>query len=154
MGFSLWLLLLLLSMGSRAHGLSLFVVPWLWGIGSIVVAYGLSCFVACGIFPEQGSNLCLLDWQVDSLPLSHQGSPAEWSYLMFCLVLCMSADSINTAFFFLTDEETEVQRCRTEKRVWRLTYLIPLSGAKALGNPGALLEYEEALQLSGATQVV
>ena len=30
---------------------------------------------ACGIFPDQGSNLCLLPWQVDSLPLSHQGSP-------------------------------------------------------------------------------
>ena len=29
--------------------------------------------MACGIFPDQGLNLCLL--QVDSLPLSHQGSP-------------------------------------------------------------------------------
>ena len=29
------------------------------------------------IFPTQGSNLCLLHWQVDSLPLSHQGSPPE-----------------------------------------------------------------------------
>ena len=28
-----------------------------------------------GIFPTQGSNLGLLHWQVDSLPLSHQGSP-------------------------------------------------------------------------------
>ena len=28
------------------------------------------------IFPDQGSNLCLLHWQVDSLPLSPQGSPA------------------------------------------------------------------------------
>ena len=27
-----------------------------------------------GIFPTQGSNLCLLHWQVDSLPLSHQVS--------------------------------------------------------------------------------
>ena len=39
--------------------------------------------VAChfflqGIFPDQGSKLhllCLLHWQVDSLPLSHPGSP-------------------------------------------------------------------------------
>ena len=29
---------------------------------------------ARGIFPDQGSNSCLLHWQVDSLPLSHQGS--------------------------------------------------------------------------------
>ena len=28
-----------------------------------------------GIFPTQGSNLHLLHWQVDSLPLSPQGSP-------------------------------------------------------------------------------
>ena len=25
--------------------------------------------------PDQGLNLCLLPWQADSLPLSHQGSP-------------------------------------------------------------------------------
>ena len=27
----------------------------------------LSCSLACGIFPDQGSNPCLLCWQVDSL---------------------------------------------------------------------------------------
>ena len=32
------------------------------------------------IFPTQGLNLCLLHWQADSLPLSHQGSPD----LTFC----------------------------------------------------------------------
>ena len=31
-------------------------------------------FTGCGIFPDQGSILCLLHWQADSLPLSHQGS--------------------------------------------------------------------------------
>ena len=30
--------------------------------------------VASGIFPDQGLNPCLLNWQADSLPLSHQGS--------------------------------------------------------------------------------
>ena len=38
------------------------------------VAPGLSCCAACGIVPDQGSNPCLLHLQVDSLPLSHQGS--------------------------------------------------------------------------------
>ena len=28
-----------------------------------------------GIFPTQGWNLCFLNWEADSLPLSHQGSP-------------------------------------------------------------------------------
>ena len=30
---------------------------------------------ACGVFPEQGSNLGLLHWPAGSLPLSHPGSP-------------------------------------------------------------------------------
>ena len=32
-------------------------------------------FLLQGIFPTQGLNPCLLHWQADSLPLSHQGSP-------------------------------------------------------------------------------
>ena len=43
--------------------------------GSVVVAHGLSCSAACGIFPDQGSNPCPLHWQADSQPLCHQGSP-------------------------------------------------------------------------------
>ena len=41
----------------------------LWA--SVVVARGLTCSAACGIFLDQGSNLCPLHWQADSL--SHQG---------------------------------------------------------------------------------
>ena len=47
----------------------------LQSIGWEVVALGLSCPTACGIFPDQGSNTCPLTWQADSLPLDHQGSP-------------------------------------------------------------------------------
>ena len=55
----------------------------LWGErASIVVAHGLSCSLVCGIFPDQGSNLCLLHWQAVSLPLSHQGSPSYWVLMM------------------------------------------------------------------------
>ena len=42
---------------------------------SVVVAHRLSCFAACGIFPDQGSNPCPLHWKADSLPPHHQGSP-------------------------------------------------------------------------------
>ena len=46
----------------------------LWGtgssvvgaIGSVVVAFRLRCPIACGIFLDQGSNLCDLQWQADS----------------------------------------------------------------------------------------
>ena len=43
--------------------------------GSVIVAHGPSRSVACGIFPDQGSNPCSLHWQADSQPLRHQGSP-------------------------------------------------------------------------------
>ena len=60
-GFSpRWLLLL------RAQALG----TW----ASVVVEHRLSCPVQCGIFPDQGLNLCPLDWQADSYPLHHQGS--------------------------------------------------------------------------------
>ena len=66
------------------HGLqgalaSVVVASRLQNTGSIVVAKGLSCSMACGIFPDQGLNLCLPYWQADSLPLNHQGSPISWS---------------------------------------------------------------------------
>ena len=47
--------------------------------GSVVVAHGPSRSAACGIFPDQGSNLCPLHWQADSQPLRHQGSPGGLS---------------------------------------------------------------------------
>ena len=65
---------LVVKLGSGVRGLSS-VAPGLWSTGSIVVAHELSCSVACGIFLDQGSNLCLLHWQEDSLPLNRQGSP-------------------------------------------------------------------------------
>ena len=63
-GLSLSRPLLLRSTGSRHSG-------------SVVVAHGPSCYVACEIFPDQGLNPCPLHWQADSQPLRHQGSPKE-----------------------------------------------------------------------------
>ena len=40
------------------------------------MVHGLSCSKVCEIFPDQGSFQCLLHWQVDSLLLSHPGSPS------------------------------------------------------------------------------
>ena len=76
-----WLLLHgLLALGCAGfsncrHVGSLAVVPRLRSTVSVVVAQGLSCSAACGIFQDQGFNPCLLHWQADSLPLSHEGSP-------------------------------------------------------------------------------
>ena len=70
----------------RCAGLSLSRPLLLWSTGSrcagsVVVAHRPSCSAACGIFPDQGSNLCPLHWQADSQPLCHQRSPESilWS---------------------------------------------------------------------------
>ena len=44
---------------------------------AVVVVHRLSCPKTCVIILEQGSNLCLLHWQADSLPLSQQGTPSQ-----------------------------------------------------------------------------
>ena len=46
-------------------------------VGLVVAIQELSYSAACGIFPDQGSNLCLPHWQADSLPLRHVGSPGK-----------------------------------------------------------------------------
>ena len=73
-GFSLQWLLLLQNTGSRHTG-SVVVVCRLQSAGSVVVAHGLSCSAACGIFPDQGLNPSPLHWQADSYPLCHQRNP-------------------------------------------------------------------------------
>ena len=73
-GLSLSRPLLLRSTGSRRAG-------------SVVVAHGLSCSTACGIFPDQGSNPCPLHWQADSQPLRHQGNPSAHLLCVFTQVL-------------------------------------------------------------------
>ena len=75
----------------------------LWQEGSVVSRLGLSCPAACGIFPDQGSNVCPLLWQADSQPLDLQGSPGPLSfqhflsyfyvYLFFPLYKCYSQRS-------------------------------------------------------------
>ena len=51
----------------------------LWSVARLLCPgknSGVGChFLLQGIFPTQGSNQHLMHWQVDSLPLSLQGSP-------------------------------------------------------------------------------
>ena len=58
-------------------------------VGSVVVAPRLSCSEAYGIFPDQGSNPCPWRWQVDSLPLSHKGSPPCVSVNCASYIVCL-----------------------------------------------------------------
>ena len=57
------------------HTGSVVVAPRLSTTGSVVVAHGLSCSAVYGVFLDQVSNPCFLQWQADSSPLRHQGSP-------------------------------------------------------------------------------
>ena len=77
-GFLIALHLLLWNTGPRVRGLQ-----ELQHVGSVVM-HGVSFSTACGIFPDQGLNPCLLHWQVNSLPVSHQGNPC---FLMAFLLL-------------------------------------------------------------------
>ena len=75
--FLFYLSLAMLGLGAVQAFLSLQragATHWLWQVGSEVAVHGLS-FSAYGIFPYQGSNLCLLHWQADSLPTELQGKP-------------------------------------------------------------------------------
>ena len=97
-GFLLWWLLLLLSTGSRVCRLqqlwqmgSVVAAARLWSIGSIIVVPRLSCSEACGTLLDQGYDSCLLQWQANSPPLSHQGSPClssiKWKKIMMLKIL-------------------------------------------------------------------
>ena len=77
---------------------------YLWCPSSIAVMHGLSCSVACGLFLDRGSNPCLLHWQADSLPLSHQGSPeihCLLNYFSFQRRWCSSLAAFKIFFFSL-----------------------------------------------------
>ena len=85
------------SGSSFLHGFSLVAVPGLLTavalgsrvcVGSTLVTHGFSCSAARGIFLDQGSNSCLLHWQADSLPLSHQRSDQIRSVAQSCPTLC------------------------------------------------------------------
>ena len=55
------------------------------------MAHGLSCLVACRIFPDQGSNPGPLHWQADSLPLDHQGSLVIY-FICSSVVVCVCGE--------------------------------------------------------------
>ena len=90
-GLSLSRPLLLQSTGSRRAG-------------SVVVAHGLSCSAACGIFPDHGSNPCPLHWRAASQPLRHQESPRKHIFetqLHLTCVVCVRVCVCMRVWFFL-----------------------------------------------------
>ena len=71
---------------------------------SVVVAHGPSCSVACGIFPDRGSNACPLHWQADSQSLRHQGSPGVRAFIRERKALTLTENQV-----ILTENHCEFQ---------------------------------------------
>ena len=92
------------------------MTPRPYSTGSIIVAYGLSYSKACGIFPAQGSNLCLLYGYADSLPLSHQGNPENSFYFSgSCRVVCIWFEDLHL------DQVSRMPWCCWDKNwLWKL----------------------------------
>ena len=72
-------------------------LPFLGFKAQAQTKHGLSC-LACGILLDEELNLCLLHWQTDFLPLSHQGSPdflflffffLNWDLFLDALIFCI-----------------------------------------------------------------
>ena len=60
--------------------------PGFQRVGSVVVVHGLRCFAHVGSsWTREGS--CLPHWQVNSLPLSHQGSPHLYIFAYMSVAL-------------------------------------------------------------------
>ena len=70
LGFLIAVASLVTEHDSRVPGLRELQLLGSKGAGSVTVACGPSCSAACGIFSDQGLNLCLLHWQVDPSPLN------------------------------------------------------------------------------------
>ena len=70
----------------------------LWHISSKVLAHGLSCSRACGVYLDWELNQCLLHQQANSSPLRHQCSPPA-PFLTILRIRGPWTDGHNTIFF-------------------------------------------------------
>jgi len=87
------------------------------------MVHGLHCSTARRIFLDQGSNPCLLHWQVVSLPLNHQ------------CVLCLVAQSCLTLWDFIncSPSVSSVHGNYSDKNNWSG---LPCCPPGDLPNPG------------------
>ena len=78
---------------------------------------GLSCFLAAGVFPNQGSNPCSLHWQVDSQLLDHCRIPFIFIISKEVFISLLSVD-MKTAHSDVTS--TSFPLCSNSKRKYVL----------------------------------
>ena len=105
-GFSLQWLPLLQSTGPRERGFQKLqrrtvVGPGLQSASSVVVVQGS---MACGVFLDQESNLCILDWQEDFFTTELPGKPSYFFSVLTNLQIYLSRvlNDIILTLFLLT----------------------------------------------------
>ena len=123
----MWGLSLVVASGghssSRCTGLSLSRPLWLWSTGSrrtgsAIVAHGPSRSTACGIFPDQGSNLWPLHWQGESQPLRHQGSPLCYCFVSISFISALLLMISFLLLTFLCSSFSSCFKCRVRLFIW------------------------------------
>ena len=97
------------------------MAPRLQSTGSIVVVHRLSCCTSCEIFPDQGLNLCLLHWQADSLPLSHQGALLFFLLRHCTYILFISFQALEYEMLLLSDFRNTASSPRPSSKFFPLT---------------------------------
>ena len=116
--------------GARALSIPVSVVaaPRLQSLGSVVVVHRLSCSAACGIFPDQESNLRPLHWQMDSHPLCHQGSPTTCYYFQG-----ISLRHVRYRASFITHKSQTSDQMKRVYHMW-MEKLLSLSNQNSLSS--------------------
>ena len=95
-------------------------------------------FLLQGIFPTQGSNLCLLCllyWQADSLPLAPLGKPNEEIKRCVSLVPSREPSKQQVSFLYLTWHSAKLWKAKKRKGCFTIQKVKSLSRVRLCATP-------------------
>ena len=69
-------------------------------LGHRLNSCGARAQLFCGVWDLPGSGLCLLNWQADSLPLSHQGSSVFKTFCYEIILHLQKSCKVDTEFLY------------------------------------------------------
>ena len=98
-----------------------FLCPWDYPDNNIGVGYH---FFLQGIFLMQGLSPCLLYWQVDSFPLSHQGNPPIYVCIRISILVIHNIFSPIISLFSI--ETNYSVFTMTHYKFWFLEHFLPV----------------------------
>ena len=154
--------------GARAPGCGGFSSCGFWALEHRRRSCGKQAQLLCGmwIFPDQGSNPCVLHWQADAIPLDHQGNPLIAFkeivyYILFQIFvnekrmkvysLCQTKDAEELRMCHCSDRQSQCQclsanvDCRCFKQAPRMSVGLPQRRCLPYPRPhGRYLNHESA----------